>query len=88
MKTSKLSVKNIPFNVKFEIEFNGKQEYSINFIRSDEIAQYIENLSELLPVAYPDVHLHSDGKQCKLWSENEVELHTVFEALIEVIYQR
>ena len=88
MKISKLSVKNIPQNVKFEIKFNEKQEYSINFIKSDGITHYIENLSELLPVTYPNVHLRCNGNYYKLWSKNEVELHTVYEALIDAIYQR
>ena len=87
MKTSKLGFKTTRHNVKFEIESNENQEYSINIIRTSEITQYIENLSELLPVTYPNVHLRSNGKYYTLWSENHTELLTVVEALIDAIYQ-
>ena len=87
MKTSKLGFKTTPQNVKFEIESNENQEYSINIFRTNEITQYTENLSELLPIMYPNVHLRRNGKFYTLWSENHTELRTVVEALIGAIYQ-
>ncbi|HEC36848.1 hypothetical protein LCGC14_0646580 [marine sediment metagenome] len=86
MKTSKLGFETTPHNVKFEIESNENQQYSINIISTKEIAQYIENLSKLLPITYPNVHLRSNGKFYTLWSENPTELITVVEALIDAIY--
>ena len=87
MKTSKLGFKPTPQNVKSEIESNENQKYSINIIRTKKITQYIENLSELLPITYPNVHLRENGKFYTLWSENHTELLTVVEALIDAIYQ-
>ncbi|MBA7526870.1 hypothetical protein ES705_19041 [subsurface metagenome] len=76
-----------PYRVKFEIEMDEAQECSINIKRADEISQYIENLHELLPDTYPNVNLRSNGNLHKLKSENRAELLTVFEALLEAIFQ-
>jgi len=86
MKTSKLSFKMKPYKIKIEIEFNENQDYSINIIRTDEIAQYIENLSELLPVTYPNVHLRSNDKFYKLGGDENTEVLAVFEALLNAFY--
>ena len=75
-----------PYRVKFEIEIDENQECSINIKRADEISQYIENLHELLPDTYPNVNLRSNGNLHKFKSENKTELLTVFEALLEAIF--
>jgi len=75
------------YRVKFEIEIEENQECSINIKRADEISQYIENLHDLLPDTYPNVNLRSNGNLHKLKSENRTELLTVFEALLEAIFQ-
>ena len=75
-----------PYKVKFEIEVDENQECSINIKRADEISQYIENLHELLQDTYPNVKLQSNGNLHKLKSENRTELLTVFEALLEAIF--
>ncbi len=75
-----------PYRVKFEIEIDENQECSINIKRADEISQYIENLHELLPDTYPNVNLRSNGNFHKLKSDNRTELLTVFEALLEAIF--
>ena len=75
-----------PYRVKFEIEIDENQECSINIKRADEISQYIENLHELLPDTYPNVHLRSIGNLHKLNSDNRTELLIVFEAMVEAIF--
>ncbi|MFX1575319.1 MAG: hypothetical protein ACFFB0_21495 [Promethearchaeota archaeon] len=75
-----------PYKVKFEIEIDENQECSINIGRADEISQYIENLHELLPDTYPNVNLNSNDNLHKLKSDNRTELLTVFEALLEAIF--
>ena len=75
-----------PYKVKFEIEIDENQEFSINIKRADEISQYIENLHDLLPDTYPNVKLRSNGNLHKLKSEYRKELLTVFEALLEAIF--
>jgi len=76
-----------PYRVKFEIEIDKNQECSINIKRADEISQYIENLHELLLDTYPNVNLRSNSNLHKLESDNRTELLTVFEALLEAIFQ-
>jgi hypothetical protein len=76
-----------PYRVKFELEIDENQECSITIKRADEISQYIENLHELLPDTYPNVNLRNNGNLPKLKSENRTELLTVFESLLEAIFQ-
>ena len=83
----KIGVKMNPYRVKFEIEIDENQECSINIKRADEISQYIENLHELLPDTYPNVNLRSNGNLHKLKSGNKTELLTVFESLLEAVFQ-
>ncbi|MFX0167577.1 MAG: hypothetical protein ACFFAG_18975 [Promethearchaeota archaeon] len=64
-----------------------KIKYSINIKRVDEISQYIENLQELLPNTHPNVNLRSDSNLHRLKGDNRMELLTVFEALLEAIFQ-
>ena len=75
-----------PYKVKFEIEVDQNQRFSININKTDEISQYLENLHELLPDTYPDVDLQSNSALHKLKSENTRDLLTVFEALLEAIF--
>ena len=75
-----------PYRVKFEVEIDENQECSINIGRVDEISQYVENLHDLLPDTYPNVNLRSIGNLHKLKSDNRTELLTVFEALLEAIF--
>ncbi|MFX0083929.1 MAG: hypothetical protein ACFE94_19460 [Candidatus Hodarchaeota archaeon] len=75
-----------PYRLKFEIEIDENQEYSINIRRADEISQYIENLHELLPDTFPNVKLRNNGNLYKLKSENRTDLLNVFTALLEVIF--
>jgi hypothetical protein len=70
---------------KVEIDVGEEKSYSINIIKSEEVLQYIENLAELLPETYPNVYFENNEKFYKLWSENGIELFTVFSALIEAI---
>ena len=76
-----------PYRVKFQIEIDENQECSINIKRADEISQYIENLHDLLPDTYPNVNLRSNSNLHKLNSDNRTELLTVFEALLEAIFE-
>jgi hypothetical protein len=71
--------------LKFEFEVDQRKGYSIKILQSAEITQYIKNLSELLTDMYPNVFIQCNDKTYRLWSENEKELNSVFEALIEVI---
>jgi len=71
--------------LKFEFDVDKNEGYSIKIPKSKEITQYIKNLSELLPDMYPNVFIQCNDNTYRLWSENEKELITVFEALIEVI---
>ncbi|MHA2336938.1 MAG: hypothetical protein ACXACX_06535 [Candidatus Hodarchaeales archaeon] len=73
--------------IKFEIEVNDHTGYSINILKSEEVCQYMNNLSELLPDTYPNVYLQSNSDHYKLWGENKAELLTVFGALVEAFYQ-
>ncbi|MFX1325291.1 MAG: hypothetical protein ACFE8N_10050 [Promethearchaeota archaeon] len=88
MKTDKLDLRMTPQNVNLEFDFNENQEYSVNIVKTDEILQYIVNLSELLPDTYPNVHIESIGNHYRLWSENETDLQTVVDAFFEAIDQR
>jgi len=76
-----------PYKVKFEIEIDENQECSITIKKANEISHYIENLHDLLPDTYPNVHLRSNVNLHKLKSDNRIELLTVFEALLEAIFQ-
>jgi hypothetical protein len=46
---------------KVEIDLGDDDRYSINILKSEEVLQYMKNLSELLPDTYPNVHLESDN---------------------------
>lgn len=75
-----------PYKVELEIEIDENQDSAIIIKRADDISQYMENLHELLPDTYPSVNLQSDRNLYKLKSKNKTELFTVFESLLEAIF--